>query len=93
MTFKPVGSGLHALLARWVADPQAKMAILVDGWQRSVGEAVSQHTEPVRFVDGELFVRVTDPNWRLPLESMCEELRDKLNSYLGGDTICRINWE
>ncbi len=52
-------------------------------WPQAVGERISQVTEPVRFKDGKIFVRVKSDSWRNELVYYKSEIIQKINHSLG----------
>ena len=51
-------------------------------WHSVVGEAISRATSLERFTDGQLFIRVRNPSWRMELNFRKKEIISKLNDAL-----------
>jgi hypothetical protein len=51
-------------------------------WKNVVGEAISSATSIERFSNGELFIRVRNPAWRMELNYRKKEIITKLNAAL-----------
>jgi predicted nucleic acid-binding Zn ribbon protein len=51
-------------------------------WKSVVGEAISSATSIERFSNGELFIRVRNPVWRMELNYRKKEIITKLNAAL-----------
>ena len=51
-------------------------------WNSVVGEAISSATSIERFSNGELFIRVKNPSWRMELNFRKQDILTKLNDSL-----------
>jgi predicted nucleic acid-binding Zn ribbon protein len=51
-------------------------------WNSVVGEAISSATSIERFSNGELFIRVKNPSWRMELNFRKQDILTKLNAAL-----------
>lgn len=51
-------------------------------WNTVVGEAISAATSIERFTNGELFIRVRNPSWRMELNFRKKDILTKLNAAL-----------
>ena len=63
--------------------------IFID-WKEIVGEVVARYAMPVRFEDGELWLKVIDPNWRTEIFNIKQVLKEKINGRIGAGTVRRI---
>jgi len=79
---------LSSVLKRQVhrVDPPL-VEILVPLWPKVVGAAIAQQSQPEAFAAGTLTLATADPGWAKALIAMREELRDKINAYLGGPVV------
>jgi predicted nucleic acid-binding Zn ribbon protein len=59
-------------------------------WHSVVGEAISSATSIERFTNGELFIRVKNPAWRMELNFRKQDILAKLNDSLTGTTVKEI---
>lgn len=51
-------------------------------WNSVVGEGISGETVIERFYEGQLFIRVKNPAWRMELNFRKKEIKRKLNEAL-----------
>jgi predicted nucleic acid-binding Zn ribbon protein len=51
-------------------------------WHLVVGEAISAETRIERFLNGELFIKVKNPSWRMELNFRKQDIIKKLNEAL-----------
>jgi len=63
-------------------DPRL-VEILAPLWSKVAGAAIAQQSQPDAFAAGTLTLAAADPSWAKALTVMREELRDKINAYLG----------
>ncbi len=56
-------------------------------WHSVVGEAISSATSIERFSNGELFIRVKNPAWRMELNFRKQDILAKLNAALTGTMV------
>jgi hypothetical protein len=63
-------------------DPRL-VEILAPLWSHVAGPAIAQQSQPDTFAAGTLTLAVADPGWAKALAAMREELRNKINAYLG----------
>ncbi len=59
-------------------------------WNTVVGEAISGATSIERFTNGELFIRVKNPAWRMELNFRKQDILIKLNASLESPLVERI---
>ncbi|MGO9268898.1 MAG: DUF721 domain-containing protein [Terriglobia bacterium] len=79
-----VAKVLAGILKRQVqrVDPPL-VEILAPLWPKVAGAAIAQQSQPEAFAAGTLTLATADPSWAKVLTAMREELRDKINAYLG----------
>ena len=79
-----VGNLLPSIFKRQVqrVDPRL-VEILAPLWPKVAGPAIAQQSQPDAFAAGTLTLAAADPSWARALAAMSEELRDKVNAYLG----------
>jgi hypothetical protein len=63
---------------------------LVEGWEKAVGADEAAHSTVERLERGRLTVAVDHPVRHYEWMMRREELRGKLNGFLGGDTIKEV---
>jgi predicted nucleic acid-binding Zn ribbon protein len=56
-------------------------------WNSVVGEAISSATSIERFTNGELFIRVKNPAWRMELNFRKKDILAKLNEALSSPMV------
>jgi hypothetical protein len=59
------------------------LEILVPLWPRIVGKTMAQHSRPAHFDLGALTLYADCPTWGTQLRHMTEEIRTKVNGFLG----------
>ncbi len=60
---------------------------IIDAWERLVGKAVSEMTQPVRMRNGVLQVRVATSMWMHELHFHKKMIIQKMNDYAGNATV------
>ncbi len=74
---------LFPILAEKYPDiPEVQEGIVKLGWNYCVGEKIRNVSEPLRFENGILHVRVTSPEWRPTLNDMKTEIIGRINKYV-----------
>lgn len=83
-----IGRILPAVFKRHVrrADPPL-VELLAPLWPRVAGKAIAQHSRPIAFADRTLTLAVSCPSWTAQLRMMSEDIRAKINSFLGGPIV------
>lgn len=59
-------------------------------WEKIVGETIARVTTVERLKDGDLFVRVRNPSWRMELNFRKKEIASRLNEEIGKEMIKSI---
>jgi predicted nucleic acid-binding Zn ribbon protein len=59
-------------------------------WDSVVGETIARVTTVERLKDGELYVRVRNPSWRMELNFRKKEIAERLNKSIGNDMVRTI---
>ncbi|NTU92444.1 MAG: DUF721 domain-containing protein [Chlorobiaceae bacterium] len=59
-------------------------------WEKIVGETIARVTTVERLRDGDLFVRVRNPSWRMELNFRKKEITLRLNEEIGKEMIKSI---
>jgi predicted nucleic acid-binding Zn ribbon protein len=59
-------------------------------WNDVVGETISAATSIERFTNGELFIRVRNPAWRMELNFRKKDILNKLNAALSSPMVSDI---
>ncbi len=57
--------------------------VLAPLWSHVAGPAIAQQSQPDAFAAGTLTLAAADPSWAKALAAMREDLRNKINAYLG----------
>jgi predicted nucleic acid-binding Zn ribbon protein len=74
---------LYPVFTEHYADiPEVQQGIVRIAWNYCVGESLRKITEPERFQEGVLTVRVHHPQWLTTLSSMKPDIIAKINRYL-----------
>ena len=56
-------------------------------WSSVVGETISRVTSVEKLKDGDLYVRVKNPSWRMELNFRKKEIAERLNKAIGHDMV------
>jgi len=59
-------------------------------WDSVVGETIARVTTVERLREGDLFVRVRNPSWRMELNFRKKEITVRLNKEIGRDMVRNI---
>ncbi len=59
-------------------------------WDEVVGEAIARITSVERLTDGDLYVRVRNPSWRMELNFRKKEIAERLNRQVGRELVRTI---
>ncbi|MBI1982972.1 MAG: DUF721 domain-containing protein [Acidobacteria bacterium] len=83
-----IGKILPAVFKRQVRRADAPLVeLLAPLWARVAGKAMAEHSCPVAFAEGTLTLAVSCPSWTAQLRMMSEDIRAKINSFLGGPIV------
>jgi predicted nucleic acid-binding Zn ribbon protein len=89
-SFEQLSKLLENILKKNGLDKQVKETQVINIWKEIAGQKISRMTEPVKVVDGKLFVRVSNPSWRNELTLLKPKIKDKINTKLGDAIIKEI---
>lgn len=78
----PLAELFPILSEKYSQIPEVQEGIVRIAWNYCVGEKIRKVTEPLRFEDGILRVRVTHAQWQVPLEGMKAEIISRINKYV-----------
>ena len=78
----PLAELFPVLTERYSEIPEVQEGIIRIAWMYCVGEKIRKVTEPVRFENGILRVRVTQPQWQVTLDAMKPEIIARINKYV-----------
>ncbi len=67
-TSKPVGVLVAKLMAQLGLADRMREEEIVAAWREVVGDFLAQHSQPVKLVEGVLYVRVLQPSMHFELE-------------------------
>jgi len=59
-------------------------------WDSVVGETISRVTMVERLKDGDLYIRVRNPSWRMELNFRKKEITTRMNNAIGREMIKTI---
>ena len=86
---RPLGTVVaEVLVSLGLGDPVE--ARLHAEWKEAAGEEFAAGCRPAALRSGRLSVEPSGEAWRYELTMRCEELKVRLNSYLGGDHVKEI---
>lgn len=89
-TPRQIGELLRSVLESIdIWDELQKDRLLLD-WKKIIGEKIAAYAHPVRFEDGELWLVVEDPTWRMEIFNIKQELIELINRKLGENAVKRI---
>jgi predicted nucleic acid-binding Zn ribbon protein len=71
-----------SLTERSLDIPEVQEGIVRIAWNYCVGEKIRQISEPLRFEEGILHVRITHPQWQITLQGMKPEIILRINKYI-----------
>ena len=87
---KPIGE-LIAQLANEFSDHPVVVEVILKGqWKTLLGDRIGSNSVPVSFQDGVLQVTASDERWKKELARISEDIRSRLNGFLGRETVRRI---
>jgi hypothetical protein len=66
------------------------LEILVPLWPRIAGRSIAEHSQPSGFVAGVLTLNADCATWCNQLKFMAEEIRTKINSFLGQPIVKKL---
>ena len=78
----PLAELFPVLTERYSEIPEVQEGIVRIAWMYCVGEKLRKVSEPVRFENGILRVRVTHPQWLVTLETMKPDIIERINKYV-----------
>ena len=78
----PLAELFPILSERYSEIPEVQEGIIRIAWNYCVGEKIRKVSEPVRFEEGILRVRVAHPQWQVTLDGMKPEIIARINKYL-----------
>ncbi|MBW2637380.1 MAG: DUF721 domain-containing protein [Deltaproteobacteria bacterium] len=63
-----------------------------NAWRKAVGPQISTQSDPVKFNNGMLYVKVSTPTWMQELQFMKQEITERLNAEMGNKTLKNIHF-
>jgi predicted nucleic acid-binding Zn ribbon protein len=78
----PLAELFPVLTEKYSEIPEVQEGIVRIAWNYCVGEKIRKVTDPVRFENGILKIRVKHPQWQITLESMKPEIIGRINKYV-----------
>jgi hypothetical protein len=63
-----------------------------DAWKNAVGPQISAQSNPFKFKNGMLYIKVSTPTWMQELRFMKQEIMDRLNAAMGSKTLKDIHF-
>ena len=82
-----LGKILENYLTRAGMQQRIREEKIIDAWERMVGKAISEVTQPVRMRNGVLQVKVANSVWMHELQFHKKMIIQKLNGYIGNATV------
>jgi predicted nucleic acid-binding Zn ribbon protein len=92
-SIKTVGGALDELIGGLGIKSKLQEYDAVVSWEVVVGERIAQMTTAVKITQGILFVRVRTSTWRNELTMRKTQIKDKLNEYIGNETVKDIKFQ
>jgi predicted nucleic acid-binding Zn ribbon protein len=78
----PLAELFPILSERYSEIPEVQEGIVRIAWNYCVGEKIRKVSEPIRFEEGILRVRVAHPQWQVTLDGMKPEIIARINKYI-----------
>jgi predicted nucleic acid-binding Zn ribbon protein len=78
----PLAEFFPILTEKYSEIPEVQEGIVRIAWNYCVGEKIRKVSEPTRFEDGVLRVRVMHPQWKVALDGMKPEIISRVNKYV-----------
>lgn len=72
--------------------PEAALAWLVGAWPAIAGQAIAEHTTPLRCEQGRLELAADGKAWQQQLEPMRREIRDRVNRAWGSTLVREVQF-
>ncbi|HEY3128693.1 MAG TPA: DUF721 domain-containing protein [Acidobacteriota bacterium] len=89
---KPI-SNFMAKLARDFSDQPVVVEVILRGqWKNLMGERINTHSLPIGFQDGVLQVGTSDERWMEELSRLSEDIRKRINTFLGKEVVRTIRF-
>jgi hypothetical protein len=86
-----VGKVLPIVFKKQVERVDPRLAeILASLWARVAGQGIAQRSRPVAFAAGTLTLAAADSSWAGALAAMTDDLRSKINAFLGRPVVKAI---
>ncbi len=63
------------------------LLIVTPLWPRIVGKPIAREVQPVAFCNGVLTLEAPSESWVIQLRSMSEQVRSRVNGFLGGPLV------
>lgn len=61
-------------------------------WKKAVGPQISAQSDPFKFKNGMLYIKITTPAWMHELQFMKQEIMDRLNAELEKESVKNIHF-
>ena len=78
----PLAELFPVLTEKYSEIPEVQEGIVLIAWNYCVGEKIRKVTDPIRFENGILRIRVKHPQWQITIESMKPEIISRINKYV-----------
>ncbi len=86
-----IGKILPSLFRKQIRREEPRLLeILLPLWPRIVGKSIAQHSQPTLFVSGMLTLATDCATWAKQLVFMTEEIRAKINGFLGQPVVKKL---
>jgi predicted nucleic acid-binding Zn ribbon protein len=82
---------IASVIRRFVSDSEMTSKLqrysIFNHWEEIVGDGISSRTKPEKISRDILYISVTNSTWANELSMMSGQLLDKINRYIGTDSI------
>jgi len=88
---------IGSIINKIISDPKIKSKLEISNifnhWNEIVGSEIHKKSRPDKLTGGVLFVSVINFTWANELSLMSEQLKDKINSYVGRKVVKSIRFK
>ncbi len=88
---------IGSIINKIISDPKIKNKLeisnIFNNWKEIVGSEINKKSRPDKLTRGVLFVSVINYTWANELSLMSEQLKDKINSYVGRKVVKTLRFK
>ncbi len=89
-----IGKLLPSLFRKQINRQEPRLLeILLPLWPRIAGKSIAQHSQPTFFASGVLTLTTDCATWGTQLRQMTEEIRAKINGFLGQPLVKKLRFK